>query len=212
MKKKLRAFALVLFIGGSALFAQEKNAQNMVDKKVDRMAKELSLTQEQRDEVYAIHMKYADRMMEMHDSEADKASKRESRQALKKEIDNDLKEVLTAEQMEKVQAFRKNRKDTAHKSFDGKGRHMEHMAKELDLSDTQRREMKAIHKEQMRKMRAIRVLNVSDEEKKERRKVLKQEMHKSYEKVLTKEQLKKFKAMRKVERKKEDKSWAEPAR
>lgn len=212
MKKKLRALTLMIFIGGSVLFAQEKNASNMIENRVAHMAKELKLSPEQRDEVYAIHMKYADRMMALRHSDNEKASKKEKRMALKKDIKRDLKKVLSPQQMKQAEAHMDRHGIKADKRFSGKRKHMQHMAKELDLSDSQRKEMRAIHKRQMEGMRAIKVMDISKTEKKTRRENLKKEMRKSYEKVLNKQQLKKFRAMRKLEHKKGDKNWAEPAR
>lgn len=212
MKKKFKALVLTVFIGGAVLFAQNRDAQQMINKKVDHMAKELNLTQEQRDEVYAIHMKYADRMEATRASKEGRAAKQEDRLALRKAINKDLSQVLTADQMKQVESFRKNKRAHAHKKFDGKGKHMEHMTKALDLTEEQQKALRKVHKRHMEKVKAVRVMDISDADKKARKKELKAEMRKSYKNILTKEQFKKFKAMRKVEHRNDAKNWAEPAK
>ena len=124
----------------------------------------------------------------------------------------DLRTVLTADQMEKMEVLRKERGARSHKKFDGRGKHMEHMAKSLDLTDAQQKELKTVHKRHMKKMKAIRAMDISDADKKARKKELKAEMQKSYKNILTEAQFKKFRAMRKMEHKRSSKNWAEPAK
>lgn len=72
-------------------------------------------------------------------------------------------------------------------------KHLERMTEELELSDNQVKEIKAIHEKQQEKAEAVKNEKLTADERKDKMKVLHDEMRKEVEAVLSEEQKEKMK-------------------
>ncbi len=105
MKHTFIACALVLATGFSApgFAGQHKDHEGMHERRMERMAEELNLTDEQQDKIGAINSKYAKQYRELS-------------QAHRKEV----RKILSKDQQEKMQTLREERRE----EMDGhNGRH-----------------------------------------------------------------------------------------
>lgn len=119
MKKFSSGFLYVL-LAGAIIFTtgnaqaqtpparQEPTAQEMSDKEVAQMKTDLSLSTEQVEKVKPISLKYAQKRKEIMDANkgADREAVKTKMQALDKELDAELDDVLTADQLTKWQSIR----------------------------------------------------------------------------------------------------------
>jgi len=115
MKTKSQSFSRPLFIFSlvtawvslciSTGFAQQPgglSAEDRAKRQTDMMKNELKLTPDQETKVYAINLKYSQKM---HDAReiADTTARRKSLDSLNKQKDTDLKGVLTPDQFKSYQ-------------------------------------------------------------------------------------------------------------
>jgi hypothetical protein len=79
----------------------------------EKMKTELSLSESQYSKVYDINLKYAEKMKDLRGAEGDKHEKMTSVRDLNKNKNEELKAVLSEEQMSKYVAMRKEMKNKA---------------------------------------------------------------------------------------------------
>ncbi|MCC5864468.1 MAG: Spy/CpxP family protein refolding chaperone [Wenzhouxiangella sp.] len=136
------AVAALLAISGPALANRQAPSP---ERMADRMAERLELSDSQRDQIAnLIEVEREQRRALRSEGERDRSAMRASRQALREEI----RDVLTAEQAERLDAMKSDRKHRRHRHGGryGKG----HPMAGLDLTDEQRTAMR----EQMQAWRA----------------------------------------------------------
>ena len=134
------AVAALLAISGPALANRSAPSP---ERMADRMAERLELSDSQRDQIAnLIEVEREQRRALRSEGERDRSAMRASRQALREEI----RDVLTAEQAERLDEMKSDRKHRRHGSRYGKG----HPLAGLDLTDEQRAAMR----EQMQAWRA----------------------------------------------------------
>jgi Spy/CpxP family protein refolding chaperone len=86
------------------------NPEEMVKRQTEEMVKELGLDAKQTEKVTAINKKYADKMGEIfQNSQGDREGMREKMQTLSVQKNEELKTILTAEQLTKYQELEKQR-------------------------------------------------------------------------------------------------------
>ena len=114
MKTKSQSFSRPLFLISlvtawvslcfSTGFAQQPgmSAEDRAKRQTDMMKTELKLTPDQETKVYAINLKYSEKM---HDAReiADTSARRKSLESLNKQKDTDLKGILTPDQFKSYQ-------------------------------------------------------------------------------------------------------------
>jgi Spy/CpxP family protein refolding chaperone len=85
-------------------FAQqpERSAEDRAKHQTETMKTELKLTPAQETKVYAINLKYAEKMGDVRNI-ADTAARRKSFETLNKQKDSELKPILTADQFKSYQ-------------------------------------------------------------------------------------------------------------
>jgi Spy/CpxP family protein refolding chaperone len=91
----------------STVFAQQPggggmSAEDRARRQTDMMKDELKLNQDQEKKVYAINLKYSDKMKDVRQI-ADTSARRKSFESLNKQKDEELKKVLTADQFKSYQ-------------------------------------------------------------------------------------------------------------
>ena len=78
------------------------SAEDRAKRQTDMMKDELKLNQDQEKKVYAINLKYSDKMKDVRQI-ADTSARRKSFESLNKQKDEELKKVLTADQFKSYQ-------------------------------------------------------------------------------------------------------------
>lgn|SRR5690554_1699426 len=146
-KIKLSILGLAIFAGAN-VFAQEQKQElrkaseatkeQRMENHVDKLAKELELTEKQKQQVLEIRQSSAVEMQKVRNNEElDDEAKRSEMKELREESKLKMAEVLTEEQMLKMHAMRKNhRKNHNHdrkmeKLEENKALKMERKATEL---------------------------------------------------------------------------------
>lgn len=128
MKPFIKSITLTVFalFVGITTYAQRGEGpttpEEMADKQTERMAKHLELTEEQKKEVRAINLDYAQKMMEIRkETKEDRSATRASMKSMNQEKSEALKKVLSEEQLEKLEKAdsRENRPKRGNR---GKGR------------------------------------------------------------------------------------------
>ncbi|MCX6282720.1 MAG: Spy/CpxP family protein refolding chaperone, partial [Bacteroidetes bacterium] len=91
--------ALWAFLMTSAVFAQQpsRSPEDRAKHQTEMMKTDLNLTSAQEPKVYAINLKYTEKMHDIR-ATADTAVRRKSLETLNKQIDSEFKGVLTADQ------------------------------------------------------------------------------------------------------------------
>ncbi|MDG4945574.1 Spy/CpxP family protein refolding chaperone [Weeksellaceae bacterium KMM 9713] len=109
MKKSLILLLLVFFTLGGIMNAQHRDGEHKKDKgeMLERMKEKLGLTDQQVSKIKAIDAKY----QSQEDALKAKAKTlREEHKALRSKKREEIDQILTAEQKEKVKSMKKNRK------------------------------------------------------------------------------------------------------
>jgi Spy/CpxP family protein refolding chaperone len=106
MSNKLVVFAvIVLSLSACNLNGQKRgqwSPKDMAKRQTEMMSKSLDLTEEQKESVFAINLKYAEEMKKsMADNKGDREKMRTLRNQLNEKKNADLKETLSSEQFEK---------------------------------------------------------------------------------------------------------------
>lgn len=90
--------------------------KEMAKRQTDKMKEELDLTAEQLPKVEALNLMYAEKMKVARDaSDGDREAMRDSIRPMMKEKDVALKEILTADQWTKLEAWRKEARENGRR-------------------------------------------------------------------------------------------------
>lgn len=111
MKKQILFLLTLLFIGSGAVYAQghrQHDPQKMADRMSEHMKSELDLSDTQYEQVKTINLKYARKMVELHQGNEGEHPDREAMKTLMGEKEKELSEVLSEEQMEDFREMRKS--------------------------------------------------------------------------------------------------------
>lgn len=106
--KKLVLLLVVMMITTTGLLAQQRQRatpEERAKKQTEALVKELGLTDEQKEKVYDINLKYAQPNEEL--AKMDREKRREAFQKIQKEKDDAIKAVLTDEQKKKYDEYQK---------------------------------------------------------------------------------------------------------
>ncbi len=183
-----------------------EHMENRLDKRMEKLTKELTLSDAQAKQVRAIFANAQTERMDIRARHSDdrKAAKPELKE-LRERTQNDLEQVLTSDQYAKLETMRAERK--AKKQEHRKNRHaeratrrLEKLEKELGLSEKQVEQIKAIHADRKLKARAIIEDAGSREAAKPELKELRKATHQEIRGLLDATQQKKFDAMKKEHR------------
>jgi Spy/CpxP family protein refolding chaperone len=89
---------------------QEQRRQQMRQQRMERLSQELSLTEVQKKKVAALWDKQAAKLRELRaENQADPAQRREHMQTLRKEMNAEMKKLLTTEQFAKYETIENER-------------------------------------------------------------------------------------------------------
>jgi Spy/CpxP family protein refolding chaperone len=159
-------------------------------------AKDLNLTDAQKQQFKSINEEYRAKFKALRSNDnATVGDVKKQSEALRKEQQEKMQNILTADQKAKMQELR-SKKQTGSKAKGEK--RFEEMQNDLNLSNDQATKLKSQNEAFRNKMQAIRDnKTLSQEQKKEQVKALAAEHKESLKSVLTAEQLDKMKANRK---------------
>lgn len=126
--KKVFVFAtpvlIILMLAPNAFAQQGQGGQGrgnmdpkeMAKRQTDQMIETLSLTAEQLPKVEVLNLKYAEKMKAARDaSDGDRESMRNTFREMMKKKDVTLKEILTADQWTKLEAWRKEARENGQR-------------------------------------------------------------------------------------------------
>lgn len=114
--KRIVLTLAIAFIGLASSYAQGTGKQKMTpeqraEKSTAKLEKELSLTADQKQKVYAVELdKYKQTEAWHKQTSADRKAKRDQHMASKKETDAKIDQVLTADQKKKLEDLRTAKK------------------------------------------------------------------------------------------------------
>lgn len=194
MKKALIGMALAAFVVTGAC-AQDQST-GLADRpkghhRMDKM-QQLNLTDEQKTEVKSINEDFKQQMTDLKKSE-DKITVTEwkSKMAtIRKDHHEKMQKVLTDEQKASLKKMKHERRGNMEKHG---ARRLEHMKKELNLTDDQVTAIKKNHEDMGQKYKALREdKNLTEDQKKVELKKFKEQQHESLKSILTEEQLQKL--------------------
>lgn len=182
---------------------QLEHMENRLDKRMEHLTKELTLSSEQAIQVRGILSAAQTARHDIRDRYKDdrKAAKPEL-QAVKAQSKEDLKRVLTSDQyskLESLHAEKRARKGGRHhgEKGDRAAKHMERLDRELDLSDAQVTQIKALHAERHLRAKAIIKEAGSREAAKPQLRELRKQSREDVRALLDASQQQKFDAMKK---------------
>lgn len=163
----------------------------------EKMMADMDLTEAQKSELQANRQEMKAKMEAIEkDASLTQAQKSEQKQALKKDIKSQNKQILTPEQQAKMQAAKKARHEQKRDR-----KRLADMKDELSLSDEQVTQLKALDISQHAKMKAIRNNSKMDQaEKTKQMEALRKSTHERQRSILSREQVKKLEEMRKGKR------------
>ena len=103
--------AILAFLTGSVAAAQQpsRSPEDRAKHQTEMMKTELKLTAAQEPKVYAINLKYTEKMHDLREIQ-DTAARRKSFETMNKQIDSEFKGVLTAEQFKSYQKVMADRR------------------------------------------------------------------------------------------------------
>ena len=177
---------------GNAKMGHGKHHQKMNHHKMDD---KLNLTEAQRQQMKSINMDFKNRMQELKKNDNMTVKEFNSKkEALIKERKQKTQALLTPEQKNQMKQFKKEQSD---KRENASGKRTEKMQTDLGLTNDQVAKMKA--QKEIYKSRAEDIKNdgsISNEQKKEQLKALREARKNSLKSFLTPEQLQKLEAMK----------------
>ena len=159
--------------------------------RMQETAKELNLTDEQKEKIQAIIRGQADKLRELRqDTSLSQPEKAEKFKAIREDIIAEAKKVLTPEQFEKWQAKQGGQAGGAGERPLAR---LQGAIKDLNLTDAQKEELKPIYQEQMEKLRDLHQdTSLSIPEKLEKLKAMNKEIAPKLKKVMDAEQFAKW--------------------
>ena len=125
--KKILTIALALFLGFGAV-AQDKSHKDKTPEEkarmmTEKMQEKLDLTKDQYNKVYQLNLETAKQMQQMREQRnEDKEANRAQMKQFRAEREAKLNAVLTAEQQQKLEAMKAERKKKHH----GNDKHIQH--------------------------------------------------------------------------------------
>jgi len=178
--------------GGFKNLSDEQVLEKMetrLDKRVAKLTKKLKLSPQQ---VPKIREALADGQTQVFGIRKadiqDRNAKRAQIKGIRKATHKSVASYLSKDQKAKFAKMTKHHR--------GKKRFRK-MARKLNLTTSQRQQMKAIHRAKRKEMKALRASGASKDELKAKRKTLRHSAMKEFARILTPEQLKTFKRLKK---------------
>lgn len=155
--------------------------------RMQEAAKNLNLTEDQKAKLKTIYQPQMEKLRELwKDQSLSREQKMEKFKALRAESEPKLKEILTAEQLEKWQQRQTQARER-----------VENAKKEWNITDEQKAKLKSTIQPQMEKFRELRQdKNLTPQEKMEKFKAMREELAPQIKKVLTPEQYEKWEKAR----------------
>ncbi|MFN6944938.1 MAG: hypothetical protein ACK4ND_08305 [Cytophagaceae bacterium] len=193
----------ILFLAGTAVYAQSPHVQsNNTDrsKKHEQFKKDLNLDEQQEAAIKALREEYKTKAGEIKNNSSLNEEQRKSEfMKLHKEKRSRMQEILTPEQTqmlkEKKAEYQKNKKGKGEKG--GYKTDYAQLKKDLNLTDQQVNDMKALNENYRTKKAAVKSSSSLDEEaKRAQYKSLRSEKNTELKKILSEEQYNKYKEMR----------------
>jgi hypothetical protein len=108
---KVIKITLVLMLFCQAVFAQKPSPEEMAQKRVDRLDEKVSLTETQKTETYAIVL---EGIIDIQNLKEEDSTYKEAFRTIKKDLREQIKEVLTEEQRAILKESRDQKKRTHH--------------------------------------------------------------------------------------------------
>jgi Spy/CpxP family protein refolding chaperone len=177
-------FAVLISFAG---FSQEDDGDERGTKQADKMKSELNLTDAQYQSIKAINEKYAGKI----DAEKEKkAVTKETLKTLKDQRKQEVSKVLTKEQLTKWEAYKEEKKENKKE----KKAERKEFREELNLTPEQDTKMKEIHRTYATQKRQVTDdKTLTEEARKAKIKILKEERRTQLKAILTPEQFEKLK-------------------
>jgi protein CpxP len=219
MKKIILSLVAIVFAVGA--FAQkgpksEKTAEEMANKRADKLKTELSLSDEQRAKVYQAHLDKMTKMKAIKDKNLeDKKAAAKEMKPVRDSFQANMKSILTADQYNKWEAAKKNeqatrkekRKERANKSEltaeEMASKKADKLKTELSLTDEQCTQVYQAQLEKITQMKAIKAKNLEDKKAKAKEmKPVNEAFQTKMKSILTPEQLTKWEEMKKNQKEK----------
>jgi len=159
--------------------------------RMQETARELNLTDEQKEKLQGIVRDHLEKLRDLRqDTSLSAQDRKEKLQALRDDIQAEVKKVLTPEQFEKWKA---KQGQAAGGSTERPFARLEGAIKELNLTDDQKEQLKPLYQEQMEKLRDLHQdTSLSIPEKLEKLKAIQKEIAPKLKKVLDAEQYAKW--------------------
>ncbi len=207
MKKKLIGAMLVFTVLGMGIaMAQrghksqgDKNSEMRMEKKVEKLAKELELTSEQQLEVTAIFAESQKEMEAIQENHPSLKAAKEEMKELQKENKSRMKEILTEEQQQMMKENHKGKSQKGHPHGKQKkeDEDLSNMKEKLNISDEQVNEMKELSQEMKGKKEEIQKKYPELKEAKTEMKEVQKHADEKMKGVLSSEQFEKYVSMKK---------------
>ena len=212
MKKNI-LFSLFVLLTGLFTNAQEMPCKKGMMKKNDmqkgeggrmqerrKMAQFIQLTEEQKQQLKVVHEDFRKKMDVLDQQQNITVKEYNDRKTqLRKEFKSKREALLTKEQKDKIATAKELRELKKKEMFVKK---MAMMKGNLELTDDQVKQLKALHEKNSSAVENVKSENkLNDEEKKMRLKSIKETANEERKKILNEEQLKKLESMRKSRKK-----------
>nr|WP_321406306.1 DUF4890 domain-containing protein [uncultured Carboxylicivirga sp.] len=102
MKKLILSAFLTIFIASASQAQNRPSPEERVKQQTEQMAKDLNLTEKQKEQVTELNKKFGEKMKKMRDeNQGDREKMREAMGAMRTERNTELKKILTDEQYKK---------------------------------------------------------------------------------------------------------------
>ena len=206
--KRIFTLAVAALVFASSAIAQEQKSSNDKAKKEFRkegkrgmhgkdrgqFAKELNLTDAQKQQFKSLNEEYRTKFKALKDVDSKSETKTKAK-ALREEQHAKMQNILTAEQKTKLAQLQEKRKAEAKERGKERG---DKMKQELGLTEAQGQKIKTINEDFHAKAKAIKEnKNLTDEQRKEQIKALNEQRKESMKSVLSAEQIQKMEAKKK---------------
>jgi Spy/CpxP family protein refolding chaperone len=192
--KKFISTALVLAVATLTIHAQdvsERKTDRTTDRHQRESFKDLQLSDDQKAKFRSTNDEYRLQMQELRKKDDITVKEQRSRmETLRKDHQTKMQGILTSEQKAKLQKMKEDR--TAKHQADREKRGQE-MKTRLGLTDDQSAKLKKSHTDMADKMKAIREnSSLTDDQRKDEMKKLKDQQHENLKSILTADQIKKL--------------------